>query len=212
MSCVKFDILISTFNRQKKLERCLHSIFNNTYKRWNIAIQYDVDNKFAFSFWNYQYPRGTGDWIICLSDDTELYPDCLEKLALRAEKHFPDTNGFIGINQVNIKDGDGFSESAQPCLGRKFLERFNGKEIFCPDYLGFGGDAELGFLGKTLKRFVWCEEAKLYHYHPCHHPEEMDDTHNVLRKGNRVTVDNAMYKRRRELGYLWGQDFNLCGR
>jgi glycosyltransferase involved in cell wall biosynthesis len=212
MNCIKFDILIPTFQRRDKLLRCLNAIYNNTYKRWNISIQYDVDNKFAFNYWNEQCLRGTGDWVICLSDDTELHPDCLEKIIEIANEKYPDTDGFIGINQENIQDGHGASKSAQPCMGRKFLERFGNRGPFCHDYIGFFADTEIGDFARSINKFTWGESAKLTHYHPGHFISEIDFAHHNLRQNDRIGFDKEMYKRRRELGYLWGRDFNLCGR
>jgi hypothetical protein len=153
-----------------------------------------------------------GDFAILLCDDTELYRDCLDQINRCAETLFPDTDGVIGLNQVNIKGGEGTSESAMVAVGRKFIERFGDHPLLCPDYQAFGADTELGKYAQSVGKFKFCEDAKLMHYHPSYFPNEMDETHNALRKNGEVHRDNKLYSRRvHSMKLLWGRDFTLVG-
>ena len=206
-----FDIIIPTFDREKKLQRCINGILSQDFKDWRLVVTYDARHEFVFKIWNREIPKTVGDWVIPICDDTEFYPDALEKLVKLCNEKFPDTDGLIGMNQVGIPpDAEGYSKSAQVAIGRKFIERFNGYPVYCPDYISFGADAELGHFARSIDKFYFAEEIKMTHYHPCHFPEEMDETHRINRANNRVEIDNGklverIYKR----GWTWGKDWNL---
>lgn len=208
-----FDIYITTFGREKKLQRCVNSILANDFKDWRLVINYDIKHEFVFKVWSRELRTMQHPWTLCICDDVELYPDCLSILARKCEELFPDTDGLIGFNQANIPpDKEGYSKSAQAIVGRKFVERFGDHPVYCPDYRSFGADAELGHFARLIDKFYWCEEAKLTHYHPAHCPEEIDETHHIVRAGNIVQIDNDKYQQRVvKLGWTWGKDFNrLC--
>jgi hypothetical protein len=206
-----FDIYIPTYKREAKLMRCMDSIVNQDFKAVRIVVKYDTQREYVFRMWDRELRTMFYDWAILICDDVEFLPGCFSKLAEVCNKKFPDTDGIVGYNQINIPpDADGFSKSAQIAIGRKFVERFGEHRVHCPDYRSFGADAELGHFADSVRKFYFCEEAQMIHHHPAHCPGEMDETHVVMRAGDTVQVDNDKYQQRVvQRGWTWGKDF-LC--
>jgi len=198
-----FDIYISTKQREAKLERCVKAIFANTYKNWRLVIRYNILDEIIIQNSNREVKNMQGDWFLGLSDDTELLPDCLERLDEIARVTFPDTDGVIGLNQINIPDAP---QGAIPCTGRKFAERFPNMQIQCPDYMYWNAEKEFEKYARSIGKFIWCSEARLNHYHPSVMPKEMDETHRELRQRT-TACDMDVYEKRNAAGLLWGKDF-----
>jgi glycosyltransferase involved in cell wall biosynthesis len=204
---MKINLYISTLNREEKLKRCINSILANDYKDWRLVIRSNVRRENLLINANKELAGMDGEWFLGLSDDMELHPDCLSKLIEVAQKIFPDTDGAIGICQVNIPDAP---ESALIAVGRKFLERFPNKKLVCEDYHYFA-DREQFLYMQEVGKFFYTKEVKVNHYHPSFYPGEMDATHRELREGDPDKKDAEIYDARRAKGWLWGRDFNrLC--
>lgn len=222
---MNFEIVIPTYKREEKLRKCLASI----PKQDNVNIQLCFDNndigtweKFtkeypnsicmqekaqAFGIWNW-YLQGVfaADIFVYLCDDTELYPDTLINIEKHFVEKFPDTDGVVTFNQVNI-DG---SDSAMGCIGRKFAARYTNKQCFCPDYVSFYADSELGDYAKKLNKFHFGEDCRINHYHPGFY-KNADEAHRAIR-GKDKQIDIKVNKIRRDKRLLWGESFTLIGR
>lgn len=125
-----FAMVIPTYKRISKLERCLNSILKQTHQDFNIYVMCDnqdwetfkhieekykgnnkilpiivLDHQYVMGCWNlFTRDQDTFDLIkeaMCwIVDDTELLSDCLEKLSETFIQHFPDTDGMVGISQI----------------------------------------------------------------------------------------------------------------
>lgn len=221
-----FDIVIPTYKRPEKLAVCLKSIMKN-HKKNNIRIFVYFDNNDngyisgvnqvyiarlkkqyrAFGIWNLHLKHLRADGMIYICDDIELWDDCLEKALDCFKTSFPDSDGFLGLNQENL-DYRG-SDTAMGLIGKRFTERFPERQCFCPDYVSFHADMELGIFAKSLKKFIFCEDAKLTHFHPGVFKKGADEAHKEVRIPNIVQQDKATRKKRRELNLVWGESFRL---
>ncbi|GAG26743.1 unnamed protein product, partial [marine sediment metagenome] len=87
-------------------------------------------------------------------------------------------------------------------LGRKFIDRFPDSMVFCPDYIHYGGDSELGRVAiRHFERIYQCKEAIVSHL------RLHDNTYNLARK---VKIhDKKIYSRRKKKRFLWGVNFEL---
>lgn len=166
----------------------------------------------AFGIWNLHLRSMVADGIFYICDDVELYPGCLMNAINDFKKLYPDTDGMIGINQCNIPLNDeGYSVFAMGLIGKRFAEHYtcHHEACFCPDYKSFHADTELGLFAKSQNKFHYCQEAKLFHYHPAHCKEEIDETHNIVRKAEIVNKDRNTWNKRQKKGLLWGKSFEL---
>ncbi|KKL82367.1 hypothetical protein LCGC14_1985470 [marine sediment metagenome] len=102
---MKLQIVIPTYKRIKKLDRCLHSILASSYQNFKVLVIADnkdsetrdfiwhlnhpkiecivnLDHLYVAGSWNRffkEYYNKRWDIAIWLVDDIALYPDCLEK-------------------------------------------------------------------------------------------------------------------------------------
>ena len=231
---MKIAIVIPTYDRYKKLSRCINSILQNTYQDFVIypmCDNNDIDtykkvNEANFPqtypvFCNKQlYAPGcwnsfSANFYICfnwdamlwLCDDTELRVDTLEKAVDCFIKNYPDTDGMMGIAQWYPKETS-YCKSGQSILGRKFLARFPKQQSCCPDYLFAHQDAELMEFALSINKFAFCDSTDIIHYHPSFYPDEMDSTH-ALSRGDIVRNDKITRKIRQEKGLVWGKTWQL---
>lgn len=204
------DIVIPTLGREEKLKRCINSILQNTYKQYRLIIVNDVKQVQAFRVWNTQLLQSSADAFMYICDDVVLYPDCLLNAAFAMYSMFPNTDGLVGINQENIPmNKEGYSQSAMGLIGKKFSLRFPGRACFCPDYISFHADAELGLCARLLNKFRFAENACLVHRHPAYYPEEIDVTHNLVRHPEKISADVQTWEKRQKKELLWGRSFEL---
>lgn len=209
---IPVHVVIPTYRRPEKLRRCLDSLEAQTHPAVRITWIEDEAREFAIGIWNRTAPQVTDGAFCYLCDDVELFPDCLEKAARAMEERFPDTDGVVGLHQVNIQGKDGTSQSAMGLIGARFLDRFPGRRPFCPDYSRFHFDSELGQMARHLKRFHFAVDAKLNHYHPAHYRQEIDETHRIVRDRHQVGTDRRVWDLRRSRGLFWGIHPDLVGR
>jgi glycosyltransferase involved in cell wall biosynthesis len=103
-STPKISIVIATFNAAKTLEKCLQSIFSQTYPNVEVLvadgassdrtveildsfsekIAYRISEKDRgiYDAWNKVLPHATGEWVLFLGADDELFgSDTLTKIA-----------------------------------------------------------------------------------------------------------------------------------
>ena len=93
-------------------------------------------------------------------------------------------------------------------IGRKFAERYSNRQCFCPDYVSFYADSEVGDYAEKINKFYYCEEAKLIHYHPAFYKNEVDEAHRQVRD-KEANLDKVINAERKKLGLLWGKSFKL---
>jgi len=196
------EIVIPSFKRPDRLTRCLSSIINHTIDSFTLTVLYNSD-KLPAVWTNQMCKRSTADIIFQYPDDVEFTSDVISNVTKAMVEYFPDFDGVIGQMQTNIPDG---CDCACVAWGRKFLDRFPDKQIFCPDYKFFFVDDELCRYAKDVGKFHQCTEAKLLHHHPNHSEDTPDETYELSRRlykpGDKVTL-----QARKDKGLLWGRDF-----
>lgn len=234
---MRVAVVIPTFNRLNKLERCLNSLEKQTYKSFDTYIYCDNNDKKTFNFlensrwadfvsintrqefvigsWNRflreEFFQDNYDIMMWCVDDVECYHTTLEKAVACMITNFPDTDGVVGINQeCPGHPSYTFKWYGQVLLGRKFIERYKqvNYQVCCPDYHHFYQDEEMWEYANSVGKFINCPEAILKHYHPGFIKSELDSTHPLVR-GVVMQEDKAIRNIRLMKGYTWGKDFNL---
>ena len=195
------------------------------------VIVHDTARKQVFGVWNDYCATTFADSntyspsaMAYVCDDIEFEIQAIKVAVDTFRQKFPDTDGVLGFNQRNIpKDTEGFSQSAMGMIGSAFMDRYRfaiGRDAnnrsqyapprpFCPDYIAFCADAELGLFARFVNRFIFAKEAALHHYHPAHCPNEMDETHKINRNAAVKANDKPTWRKRQELGLLWGRHSKL---
>lgn len=229
---MKISILIPTYNRIKKLERCIQSLYRQTFKDFDIYVLCDnldqqtynyidlnhpkivpmlmTEHLYVSGCWNYftkNYLEATKDAILWCVDDLEFYPNTLEKAVKYFEQNFPDTDGVVGINHrcPGHPKYDG-KPYAFCMIGKKFIERYPDRQACSPFYTFWRQDEELYLYANSLNKFVFCKEALVNHYHPSFFGE-IDETHKLSR-GKIWEEDNKMFIDRQKRNKIWGINFD----
>jgi len=211
---MKVTVLISTYNREEFLMKCIKSIKESYHKDVCIFIIVDGNKAlyhkllsenlsvlFNEERMDYVYSMNRAlrhmeitDAVLYASDDIEFAPDCISKAVQALSENFPDGDGVIGLKQQNRPYG---SKSAFGLVGNKFINRFPDRQIFCPKYIHYGSDTEIAVFARTLGRFMFCEEAILLH------AKLKDETDRLARTV--LKKDDILRKDREAKGLIWGQ-------
>ena len=219
----KLTIIIPTRHRINKLEKTLGTIPNLPYISIHIVCDGDVEtynylkekyeNKIRISLvesqkgslWCRNYIiQDENDGVLCGTDDIEFEEMSIQNAYETFNKHFLDDDGVVGFVQ---KPGQ-FDFAGVALVGKRFIERYPQKQLFCPVYFHFGSQ-EIYRLCEKIKQetkkttFVQDENAVIYHYHPSFFPEMMDKTHEEARLHR--SRDLLLSKTRKNKGLVWGR-------
>ncbi len=230
-----FAITIPTFNRTKKLTRCIESILNQTYQNFDIYVIADnndektatyVKNKwkgnhkvhslisgehrYVAGCWNYfsknHWDKIKDSMVWCV-DDIEMYPNCLEELSKFYQYNFPNKDGVVGISQECPGHSEyTWKEYGQVVLGRAFIGQYPEHQVCAIPYHHFFQDEEMYQYATSINKFKLCKTAILKHFHPSFLGNEVDDTH-LIPRGKIFKIDKGIFKDRQERGLIWGKSF-----
>jgi len=207
------DILIPTYDRLEPLKKCIKSIVDGDYKDISILVIVDGNKKmldglkdepieilfnpermdYVISM-NKAMKHTVGDAVLYASDDLIFRSYCISNAVKAMKEHFPDTDGLVTLKQAQKESGNAFG-----LLGRKFINRFPNNMVFCPDYIHYGSDTELGRVGRYFKRIYQCREAVV------DHPKLYDNTRTLAREVK--CHDKRIYSGRKNGQFLWGYNF-----
>lgn len=213
------SVVIPTLDRLKLLQRTIKSLRASTYKDMSIVVVVDGNPKLLKAvrrmpvdtvMWN----EKRQDWIrsmnraltsinegavVYASDDLEFEPRCIEYAAKRLIRKTPKGDGLVAITQ----DVKGCS-TAFGLLGRAFIERFPQRAVFCPDYIHYCSDAELGRFTRSIGRLFMCDEARVTHHRP------KDNTYRTAKPAEQR--DLGYQRMRIAEGLVWGKSFKLLSK
>jgi hypothetical protein len=195
------EICVPTLNRPELLERLGHSI----PKGVQFSVLKTTEPQPLTKLVNQLYEDSVGDIVIMLSDHIELQDGCIEAVIEAFKVNFPDLDGVVGLNMVDLPDAaEGGNKYASNAMGRKYLERYKDKHPSCPEYYHFFADTEIGMLAEKRGKFFFAEDAQILCHHPAHGKGEKDDTYRSSR--SRIGSDRRLFTERQAKGLLWGED------
>jgi len=229
------DLVIPSKKRKQKLDMCLNSILASIIDRnydfsINIHLYFSIEEECTHyktifapthlpiycylmtedyrvpNFWSNHLKLMKADALCYLNDDIEFFPDTLITAYKIFIEKFPDYDGVIGLNQVNIISSCKV-EAAFGIVGKKYAERFPDYQVFCPDYNRFYGDFELWQYAKSIHKFEFASPAQIKHHHPCTNSKLADSTHEEVRTW--LSKDREIFHKRKERGLLWGKSWEL---
>ena len=218
----KIDLIVATRNRREKLLKMLGSLptwtqmFDTKYYL-DVKIICDGDQE-TYDFlkdnpcYNVELTEnhigsvacrnilcGTvGDGLLYATDDIVFESGSIEAAFDMFNRFFPDDDGVVGFVQ-----NQSFHPTGVALVGQKFLQRHKSKCLFFPGYYHFAAQ-EIYNHAMRLDKFVQCQDAKVFHYHPCFMKDQHDQTHENARlhKGE----DMQLKKQREAAGLIWGID------
>ena len=207
------NIFIPTWNRPQLLLQTISSIGRSTYEDYSIIVIVDGNLKLIDLLikqpvmiivnrerrdWVYSMNKGlrlaVSDAVMYASDDLVFSPNCLAVAVATLKEKFPDGNGLIGINQTVVGCSSAFG-----IMGRKLIEHFPNRQVFCPDYTHLCSDFELGKYARANNIFYYCKEAVMNHH------RLRDETWQQVEKVKHQ--DLQLQDQRTARGLIWGNSW-----
>lgn len=207
------DVIIPTWNRPALLEKTVESILASTHKDvaifvvidgnpkllpivsgWSMAVLYNKERKDWIYSINRALQYARGDGVFYASDDLEFPPTLIAELVAAMESNFPDGDGLIGIKTKPTSVQGAFG-----LMGRKFIEHFPDRQTFCPDFVHYSSDFEIGRYARVHKKFFFCETVTLLHH------RRFDETSSLAHMTRQR--DRGIMSQRRGKSLIWGTTF-----
>ena len=208
-SGLSIEVCCPTLNRPKEVIRLRNSLPDDCIFTPSLEAQPRALTQIV----NELFQKSTGDIVIMAADHLEFKPQCIDVIRESFTKQFPDLDGVVGLNLVNLPHTERISEYCFLALGRKFIGRFtaDGKYqgVFCPEYYHFYGDTEFGLYAEKIGKFHYDERAAVFTWHPNAGNARRDRTYSASR--SRKGFDDAMWRLRQAAGLYWGESFKLIG-
>lgn len=132
-------------------------------------------------------------YYIYAADDLIFPPDCIECAMETMKKRFPDGKGVITLGRK--------TKAIFGLIGRQWIEHFPDRQVFCPYYKHYGGDAEHSQYARDTKRFAYSpkRDSQIKHH-------RLNDETRVLARRWRA-ADLKLHKDRKARDRLWGVNF-----
>lgn len=217
------NIIIPTYKRFESLKKTMQSIKNSDYKETFTTIVADgFDDRnghFKDSQTNILYNSERKGWIFSMNrvlklidedlyfygaDDIQFFPDCISKLVKAMKEIFPTGDGLVSARQHLILSRNRIkhkkSGGAFGLMGRKFVDRFPDRAVFCPDYFHGGSDRELRNFAVRAGAYHLCQDAIVLHSR-----EEKDETRRLRKEAQ--PQDHETHRMRMDRGLFWGESF-----
>lgn len=217
------NVMIATHDRWKLLQGTLRSLAKQTHKDFSVHIIVDgnpvmipewlkaadvelivlkkrVDVVAAYGAYTKTCQSGL---LFNASDDLVFHRDCLSAAVSAMNQRFRKGKGVIGINQLQNGSPRG-RKYAFTLMNRRYIDHFQDRIIFCPDYVHYCSDMENGFFAQQSHCFLFCASAKVDHI------RVNDMTTQIGLK--EYKKDRNIFKIRQERGLLWGRSFDLIRR
>lgn len=207
------DVIIPTYDRLDLLKLTISTIQKSSHKDVTTIVVVDGNPRIALELAGQPifmiFNRKRIDWpasvnkavrmthggaVIYAADDLHFAVGCIENAVNKLKQKAPDTDGLVAIEQ-NVKG----CSTAFGLMGRKFINRFPGDQIMCPDYIHYGADSEIGKFARSIGRLYMCPEARV------HHVRKKDSTYKIAKPME--PQDFHFIKLRREKNLLWGREF-----
>ena len=138
------------------------------------------------------------------ADDIIFYPNCIPKLIATMKEIFPTGDGLVSAKQHLILSKGRIKPKlcggAFGLMGRKFVDRFPGKVVFCPEYFHGSADREIRNFAAKAGVYHLCQDAIV------RHDRSVKDETRKLRKAAQPK-DHEVRRERWAKGLIWGDSF-----
>lgn len=186
----KVTILIPTVPaRKERLSLCISKLIENTsYRPLEIKVMVDDGKDWV---WNIRHMANEvkEGLVVYFADDIEVEKDWLTIAMKKYNESFPDGEGLLAFN-----DGIQFGKWATHGITTpKFLLKY-----FYTGYKHFYVDLEISRVAMTLGKYVYCEESKATHIHPCVGKHKIDETYKANYDGP-LPLDRELFEKRKKM-------------
>ena len=206
----KVSIVIPTLCRPEKLHRLLLKIKENAgYDNYEVLVgtdEFPPNNKGVPTMLKELVEKSTGELVMYLGNDCIPEKDFLQLAVFRMIREFPELDGLIGLN-----DGYWNGEFATHFLASKKLLPYLDEEFFHTGYYHTGCDNELTERCRKIGKYIYAEEAKVFHDHPVQtgfRSQDLDEVYKIAYRFDRMEHDkNLLHERSEKLGFELRENF-----
>jgi hypothetical protein len=227
---VTVNVAIPTLGLRPQIVDTIDSFLTSTYRHTRIVVlvqeQSEMASRLRETYRNDKrveviFDPNRRGWVNCINtiakmdghllavgDDVCVFRDTIEVLVAEMERIFPDGDGVLGTNHTythrNSAHKPGWS-MAFPFIGDRFINRFPGRQVLCPDYINYGGDVELPDYAISINRCIQVPDAKVIHFE--RGTMDADATSRIVREAGLPDIERYFIRQQR--GLLWGKNFDL---
>ncbi len=205
-------ITIPTTGRRERLKECLRSIDYDSIIHIGAKAESDVDisefkekrilvfysNVPIVRFQNMLAPIREDSHVLPIADDIEFRPGAIAAAVEALHEKFPDGDGVVGLNAVNMSEKDKRPYSFL-LIGSKYLNTRLAGKPFYDGYHHFYADIEAGMSAQKIGRFFFCEAAGLIHHHPS--SGSLPDRTHLYKRQEKWAHDYALFNERNREGW-----------
>jgi len=159
----KVSIIIPNLGRPDGLKRCLDSIEILNYPRElieTIVIE-DEPRLGVPARVKEGIEKSTGEWIVYAANDMEFTSNSLIEILQEYKK---TKKRLISFNAGQVLP-DGGNKCEHFAIKRDLISLLERGEVFSLDFYHVGCDNWLCAQAEKINEFMWCEHAKINHYH-----------------------------------------------
>jgi glycosyltransferase involved in cell wall biosynthesis len=206
------SVCVPSLGRPEKLDRLLKLIPETAEWPHEVIVKYDEWPPFNLgcpTVLSECVAEAKGDFVAFTGNDCVPQQGWL-RIAMEAmQKWFPEMDGLIGL-----ADGYWHGELALHWVGSRKLLPMLGGNFFHPGYKHICCDSELTERCRQANKYVFCEEAKVYHDHPIQtgfKPEDVntDPVYRLAYDPESNARDRALLEARsKEFGFPIRQNFS----
>lgn len=183
--------------RPEKAKRCIDAISENSgipSWQYEIVTEEDKERIGAPKMVKKLVDRSNGQLVAYIGDDCVPQKDFL-KNAIKAMETLPEGWGLVGFDD-NVRLKGQIKAAAHWLADKRLLPLLEG-EFFCTQYYHCFCDNELSIRAAELGRYVFCEEAYIYHDHVIVDPKQDDEDYRRVYSTKWYAHDLMLFRRRR---------------
>ena len=171
----------------------LYETAKKKFSAFNISVIQNTKRRGWVASTNRVLKEFNAEYYIYGSDDLAFPPDCIESAMEMMRKKFPDGDGVVTLGRRH--------KAIFGLIGRKWVERFPDRQVFCPYYIHYGSDAEHTRFSHKIGKFAFHpnRDTQVKHY------RRNDETRRFSRRSR--SKDLSLHKNRLDRGILWGVSF-----
>lgn len=174
-SLPKISILIPTLWRPEWLKRCLDSVNNLIYpkSRLEVLVEEDSPRMWVAKRLNSLFSRCSGDYVVFLSNDTEIAPMALQEAVKEAREWWFD---MISFNTWELLPDEGnFNEHF--LIKSDFVNKYLSGKIFCEEFNHIWTDNLLLAQVRKYWKVKRSKVANITHFHFSTKKSEFDEVY-----------------------------------
>lgn len=171
----------------------LYDTIKKKLPSFNSSIILNKERKGWVASVNRVFKEFDSEYYIYASDDLIFPVDCIENAMVTMREAFPDGYGVVTLGRK--------PKAIFGLIGRKWVEHFPDRQVFCPFYTHYGADPEHSTFAQKIGKFAYPKnrDSQVIHH-------RLNDKTRMFSRSSRFK-DLTLWHDREERGIIWGISF-----